>query len=76
MTHLFTAINTLPGFVRPTLDKIQEICHVAQQLLDIGYAPAQHILWLVGPMVACYAMVPMCLFRLRLISSHLARILK
>ncbi len=73
MTHLGADLNTLAGVVRPTPDKIREISHRSQALLDIGFTPAKHLQQVVGLMASCYATVPLCLFHLRLISSHLAR---
>ncbi len=47
MTHLGVLTDTLSRVVRVTADKIQEITHIAQHLQAIGFALAQHMLWVV-----------------------------
>ncbi len=71
MIHLGANIHTVTGVQRPTPDKVQEIFLAAQVLLNDGCTPAWHLQGVVGLMASCHAMVPLCLFQLRLILSHL-----
>ncbi len=73
MTYLGADIDTLTRVVRPILDKVREIPHISQALLDIGFLPPKHLQRVVGLMASCHVTVPMCLFHLIPISSHLAR---
>ena len=73
MTHLGAWIDTLNGLVRPSQNKIQEISQVSADLLANGFVSAGRLQCVVGLMAACYATVPLCLFRLRPLSSHLSR---
>ncbi len=38
MAHFGASIDTLAGVVRPIPDKVQDISHVTQALLDVGYS--------------------------------------
>ncbi len=73
MTHLGAWIDTLNGWVRPSQNKVQEINQVSADLLANGFVSAGRLQSIVGLMAACYATVPLCLFRLRPLSSHLSR---
>ncbi len=73
MTHLGAWIDTLNGLVRPSLDKVQEINQVSANLLANGFVSAGCLQNIVGLMAACHATVPLCLVRLRPLSSHLSR---
>ncbi len=73
MTLLGAWIDTLNGLVRPSQNKIQEISQVSAGLLANGFVSAGRLQCVVGLMAACYATVPLCLFRFRPLSSHLSR---
>ena len=68
MTHLGAWIDTLNGLA----DKVQEINQVSADLLANDFVSAGR-LQSVGLMAPCHATVPLCLFRLRPLSSHLSR---
>ena len=53
MAHLGVSIDTLTGLIIPTLNKVQEISHVAQYLLNVDHVPAQDLQPVVCLMVAC-----------------------
>ncbi len=69
MTHPGASLDTLAGVIRCTPDKVQEIYIITQSLFDVSLAPLKggrsHGI--------CHATVLLCLFRLKLISSHLSR---
>ncbi len=73
MRHLGAWIDTLNGLVRPSLEKVQEINQVSADLLANGFVSAGHLQSIVCLMAACHATVPLCLFQLRPLSSHLFR---
>ncbi len=73
MTHLGAWIDTLNGRVRPSQNKVQEINQVSADLLANSFVSAGRLQSAVGLLAACYATVPLCLFRLRPLSSHLSR---
>ncbi len=57
----------------PSLDKVQEINQVSADLLADGFMSAGRLQSIVGLMADCHATVPLCLFQLRPLSSHLSR---
>ncbi len=73
MRHLGAWIDTLNGLVRPSLEKVQEMNQVSADLLANGFVSAGRLQSIVGLMAACHATVPLCLFQLRPLSSHLSR---
>ncbi len=73
MTHVGVWIDTLNGLVRPSLEKVQEINQVSADLLANGFVSAGRLQSIVSLMAACHATVPLCLFQLRPLSSHLSR---
>ncbi len=73
MIHIGAWIDTQRHLVMPTQDKVQEITLAAQDLLYQGRATAAHLQSVVGLMASCHATVPLSLFYLRPMFSHLAR---
>ncbi len=70
MTHLSAWIDTLRG-VMPTPDRVQAITLASQNLLESGSVSTGHLQSVVGIMASCHT--SLCLFRLRPISSYMAR---
>ncbi len=73
MTHSGAWIDTLNGLVKPSLDKVQEINGVSADLLANGFTSAGRLQSIVSLMASCHATVPLCLFWLRPLLSHLSR---
>ena len=73
MTHLSAWIDTLNGLVKLSLHKVQKINQVSANLLVNGCVSAGRLQSVVGPMGSCHATVPLCLFQLKPLSSHLSR---
>ncbi len=66
-------IDTFNSLVRPSLEKVQEINQESANLLANGFMSAGRLQSIVGLMATCHATVPLCLFQLRPLSSHLSR---
>ena len=73
MLHLGSWIDTFNGLVKPSLDKTQAITLAYQDLLSQGSVSVRRLQTIVGLLASCHATVPLCLFRLRPISTHLSR---
>ncbi len=53
--------------------KVREISLAVQDFILLDTATAAHLQSVMGLLVSCRAVVPLCLFRLRSLSSHLDR---
>ncbi len=71
MLHLGALIDTARGLVFPSPAKTETIIHATRALLGLSQVSALRLRQVTGLLASCHALVPLCTFRLRPLSTLL-----